>query len=314
MASAAAARMILEEVSLKLGLILLVLLVPPATALTTGCGMGFASNGHHARGPHAKDAVRPSADELAAEQRLLTQPFALAVPEDAIVRVVGPSMTCTGTVIEDDLILTAHHCLVERGAHGEFSKKLLDPASVKIELGGDYFAWGEVSTRAIIAPPCGEGGGAGDLAVIVLSRKLVGLSTMMPRLEAPPKIGEEVNPVGFGRCALSPDGIRRKERTGGAIRALTGETMHLDASVCPGDSGGPVFAKGSREIVGVVSLSAMDHDEHTRGASVMARIDSYRLVFAHARLIADGVAANELPPLECVAADTRTDAKSEKKK
>jgi hypothetical protein len=46
----------------------------------------------------------------------------------------------------------------------------------------------------------------------------------------------------------------------------------------------------------------------------MARIDSYRLVFAHARLIADGVAANELPPLECVAADTRTDAKSEKKK
>jgi hypothetical protein len=258
-------------------------------ACTTGCGMGFASRHAHAHA-HAKEAVRPSADELAAEQRLLTQPFALAVPEDAIVRVVGPSMTCTGTVIEDDLILTAHHCLVERGARGEYSKKLLDPASVKIELGGDYFAWGEVSTRAI-----------------VLSRKLVGLSTMTPRLEAAPKIGEEVNPVGFGRCALSPDGIRRKERTGGAIRALTGETMFLDASVCPGDSGGPVFAKGSREIVGVVSLSAMDHDERTRGASVMARIDAYRLVFAHARLIADGIASNELPPLECVANDTRTE-------
>jgi secreted trypsin-like serine protease len=75
--------------------------------------------------------------------------------------------------------------------------------------------------------------------------------------------------------------------------------MHLDASICPGDSGGPVFAQGSREIVGVVSLSAMDHDERTRGPSVMARIDAYRLVFAHARLIADGLAANELPPLEC---------------
>jgi V8-like Glu-specific endopeptidase len=281
-------------------------------ACTTGCGMGFAS-----RHAHVKEAVRPSADDLAAEQRLLTQPFALAMPEDAIVRVVGPSMTCTGTVIEDDLILTAHHCLVERGAHGEYSKKLLDPASVKIELGGDYFAWGEVSTRAIVAPPCGEGGGAGDLAVIVLSRKLVGLSTMTARLEAAPKIGEEVNPVGFGRCALSPDGIRRKERAGGAIRALTGETMFLDASVCPGDSGGPVFAKGTREIVGVVSLSAMDHDEKTRGASVMARIDAYRLVFAHARLIADGIASNELPPLECVANDARTERtepKPDKKK
>ena len=224
--------------------------------------------------------------------------------EDAIVRVVGPSMTCTGTVIEDDLILTAHHCLVERGPRGEFSKKLLEPSQIKIELGGDYFAWGEVSTRAIVAPPCGEGGGAGDLAVIVLSRKLVGLSTMTPRLDAPPKMGEQVNPVGFGRCALSPDGIRRKERSGGSIRALTGETMHLEASVCPGDSGGPVFAKGTREIVGVVSLSAMDHDENTRGPSVMARIDAYRLVFAHARLIADGLAPNELPPLACAGNDT----------
>ena len=259
---------------------------------TTGCGVGFASR-------HVKNPVVPSADELAAEQRLLTQPFALAMPEDAIVRVVGPSMTCTGTVIEDDLILTAHHCLVERGPRGEYSKRLLEASQIKIELGGDYFAWGEVQARAIVAPPCGEGGGAGDLAVIVLSRKLVGLSTMTPRLDSPPKIGEEVNPVGFGRCALSPDGIRRKERKGGNIRALTSETMHLEASVCPGDSGGPVFAKGTREIVGVVSLSAMDHDETTRGPSVMARIDSYRLVFAHARLISDGLAQNELPPLEC---------------
>ncbi len=258
-----------------------------------GCSVGMASK--------HRVAYQPSADELAAEQRLLTQPFALAMPEDAIVRVVGPAMTCTGTVIEDDLILTAHHCLVERGPKGEYTKKLLEPSQIKIELGGDYFAWGEVSTRAVIAPPCGQGGGAGDIAVIVLSRKLVGLSTMTPRLDSAPKLGEEVNPVGFGRCALSPDGIRRKERMGGNIRALTSETIFLDASVCPGDSGGPVFAKGTHEIVGVVSLSAMDHDERTRGPSVMARLDAYRLVFAHARMIAEGTPQNELPPLECTA-------------
>ncbi|MDB4946437.1 MAG: hypothetical protein JWP97_5971 [Labilithrix sp.] len=262
--------------------------------------LGLAATGCAAGGRSAAGRrLLPSADELFAEERLLAQPFALAVPEDAIVRVLGPSMTCTGTVIDDDLILTAHHCLVERGPKGEYEKKLLEPSQIKVELGGDYFAWGEVSARAVVAPPCGEAGGAGDLAVIVLSRKLVGLSTMTARLEAPPKIAEDVYPVGFGRCALSPDGIRRKERAGGSIRALTSETMFLDASVCPGDSGGPVFAKGTREIVGVVSLSAMDHDEHTRGPSVMARIDAYRLVFAHARLISDGVAANELPPLEC---------------
>lgn len=251
---------------------------------------------------HRKTAhvsYRPSAQEELAEQRLLAQPFALAVPEDAIVRVVGPTMTCTGTVIDDDLILTAHHCLVARGSHGEFTPKLLDAAQIHVELGGDYFAWGEVGVRHIVAPPCGESGGAGDVAVLVLTRKLIGLSTMAPRLEAPPKVGEEVYPVGFGRCALSGDAIRRKSRDGGPIRAVTGETLHVDASICPGDSGGPVFAKGSREIVGVVSLSAMDHDEHTRGPSVMARIDSHRLVFGHARMIADGASPSELPPLEC---------------
>jgi hypothetical protein len=62
-----------------------------------------------------------------------------------------------------------------------------------------------------------------------------------------------------------------------------------------------VFAKGSHEIVGIVSLSAMDHDEKTRGPSVMARVDAYRRVFEHASLIADGMAPNELPPLECSA-------------
>lgn len=267
-----------------------------AFVLTTAIA---AASGCQIQRAKATIDVRPSSREELVEQRALEPRFALAVAEDAIVRVVGPTMTCTGTLVDDDLILTAHHCLVERGPNGEFSKHLIDAAGLRVELGGDYFAWGEVGVRHIVAPPCGEGGGGGDIAVLVLTRKLIGLSTMTPRLEAPPRIGEEAHPVGFGRCALSGDAIRRKDRGGGPVRALSGETIHMGASVCPGDSGGPVFAKGTREIIGVVSLSAMDHDETTRGPSVMARIDAYRLVFAHARLIADGLAPNELPPLEC---------------
>ena len=269
------------------------------TGLAAMAGLVSATGCQTIQGTPPKIAVRPSSQEELADVRVLEKPFALAVPEDAIVRVVGPSMTCSGTVIDDDLILTAHHCLVERGSHGEFTKHLIDAGGIRVELGGDYFAWGEVGVRHIVAPPCGEGGGAGDVAVLVLTRKLIGLSPMTPRLEAPPRVGEEAYPVGFGRCALSADAIKRKGRDGGPIRALSAETLHMSASVCPGDSGGPVFAKGSREIVGVVSLSAMDHDESTRGPSVMARIDAYRLVFAHARLVADGLAPNELPPLEC---------------
>lgn len=262
--------------------------------LTTGCGPGFGRKS-------VKFAQRAASDPMAKDTRLLEQPLALALPEDAIVRLVGPSMTCSGTVIEDDMILTAHHCVVQRGPRGEFEKNLLEPSAIKVELGGDYFAWGEVGVKFVVAPDVGEKGGGGDVAVLVLTRKLVGLSTMKPRLDKAPKVGEEVQPVGFGRCALSADAIRRKDRDGGAIRAMTNETLHVEASICPGDSGGPVFAKGTRDIVGVVSTSAMDHDEKTRGPSVMARLDAYRCVFERASLLAQGWPQNELPPLDCVA-------------
>ena len=35
----------------------------------------------------------------------------------------------------------------------------------------------------------------------------------------------------------------------------------------------------------------------------MARLDAYRPVFAHAKLVADGQSPNELPPLECAESD-----------
>ena len=99
------------------------------TATLIGLALCTAACASPGFGKRAKVSLRASATELAAEERLLTQPFALAVPEDAIVRIVGPVMTCTGTVIQDDLILTAHHCLVERGPKGEFSKTLVAPRS-----------------------------------------------------------------------------------------------------------------------------------------------------------------------------------------
>jgi hypothetical protein len=249
-----------------------------------------------------QSSVRPAAkldEDTSLNPRFFQPPIALAVAEDAIVRIVGPATTCSGTLVDDDLVLTAHHCVVTLDRMGQFTPNALAPAEVHVELGGDYLPWGTVSVKAVVAPPCGERGGRGDLAVLVLSHKLIGIQPYTARLDAPPRLGETLDPAGFGRCSMSPDGIHRAVRAGGEVAGTGSGTIQMTASVCPGDSGGPVFARGSHEIVGVVSLSAMDADEHTRAASVMARVDTFRPLFAHARQIADGASESELPPLSC---------------
>jgi len=220
-------------------------------------------------------------------------------PTDAVLRLMGPSATCSGTLIESDLVLTAHHCVVERTKSGDFTSKLVPAEAMKVELGGDYLAWGSVGVKSIVAPPCGEAGGAHDVAVLVLERKLTGLATMKPRLTQPPHAGESLQPAGFGRCGLSTDAIHRATRLGGVVQEIQGETFLMQASICPGDSGGPVFSAGGDEIVGIISLAAMDADDRTRNSAMMTRIDRARPVIAQARLIGDGTSASELPPLAC---------------
>jgi Trypsin len=243
--------------------------------------------------------VRPASMQADDDIELLLAPsVGLASPGDAVVRVVGPQMTCSGTLIAEDLVLTAHHCVVERMAPGELTAKSLAPSSLQVELGGDYLPWGNVGLSAILAPTCGEAGGRGDLAVLVLERKLVGVATLALR-EEPPRAGELVYTEGFGRCALSPEGIRRREREGGAIASVSRGAFEVQASVCPGDSGGPVFDPRTHEVVGVVSLSAMDYDEGTRGRSVFTRVDEMPKLVAYARLVADGADPGDLPPLSC---------------
>ncbi|HEX8794254.1 MAG TPA: S1 family peptidase [Polyangiaceae bacterium] len=245
--------------------------------------------------PDVRPASRAAQDDL---DLLGAPPAALASPDDAVVRVVGPQMTCSGTLIDEDLVLTAHHCVVERDARGGFTPKLVASGAVQVELGGDFLPWGNVGLRAILAPSCGEAGGKGDIAVLVLERKLVGMATIGVTDEVP-HAGEGVYPQGFGRCALSDEGIRRREREGGTVMAVSPGTFEAQASICPGDSGGPVLDVRTHEVVGVVSLSAMDHDETTRARSVFARVDQAPKLVAYARLVADGADPADMPDLSC---------------
>jgi hypothetical protein len=214
--------------------------------------------------------------------------------EEAIVRVVG-AVSCTGTVIAPDLVLTAHHCVSDRDEAGHVLERDMEAKKVKVELGGDDLPWATVGVKAIVSPACGYVRGDGDIAILVLTRELVGWPTLTARLHEPPRVDEPVTPLGFGRCAHTGGPIRRHVRDGGPILAVGGGVFKGEASICPGDSGGPVLDQ-KREIVGVVSAAIMDTDAKTRDPAYFARIDKFSSLFENAREIANGVEPNALPP------------------
>lgn len=256
--------------------------------------LGLASTGCFMR-PSFVEEPTPAAEDDANSRPFLAPLMLTEDPaQDAIVRVVG-SVSCSGTLIAEDLVLTAHHCVVEHGPDGKAIARDLPAESVHVELGGDDLPWGDVGVRALVTPACGYEQGDGDLAILVLERKLVGISTSAPRINEPPEMDEEVSPWGFGRCAMSSRTVRRENRPGGKIDRIVDGVFSADASICPGDSGGPVLDR-KREVVGVISASVMDTDARTRGRSHFARLDKYQQLFSAAQEIASGRSASELPP------------------
>lgn len=222
----------------------------------------------------------------------------LSTKDDYVVRLVVGSVTCSGALIEDDRVLTAHHCVSRRSRHGEMLPSHVEPEEIRVELGGEDLPWGEASVRAIVTPTCGHAAGDGDVAVLVLDRRLIGMETRPARIDSGPILKESIEPIGFGRCALSSDALHRRKRPATLVDTVSESRFRADASICPGDSGGPVMSK-SGEIVGVISAAVMDANEATAGRAEFTRLDRFRALFARAEAVAQGQSLAELPPVDC---------------
>jgi V8-like Glu-specific endopeptidase len=202
-------------------------------------------------------------------------------------------------LIAPDLILTAHHCVSVRDGKGRILAADLDPERLSVELGSGHFPWAVLPVRAVVTPACGHAAGNGDLAILVLKKQLRGIRTVQPALDREPQEGDQVSHVGFGRCALSEDGIYLKHRASGYVDWVTKTGFRVNVPLCPGDSGGPVFLHSSDVLVGVVSAGAMDGNELTPDRVEYARLDPFRSLFANAARVAAGTPLSELPPVDC---------------
>jgi hypothetical protein len=184
---------------------------------------------------------------------------------------------CTGTLVADDVVLTAAHCVQD------WYGNPIHPSQVRFALGEDALdPVAVINVDAVAAHPGYQGDAIHDVGVLLLE---VGVSTLsLDVLPIPPNrrdlgsafVDERVQNVGYGDTESSDDNSRRFWTTEPvtAVRpneyTVFGGGSPQGSSVCYGDSGGPglyLFDGNALAVIGTVSWgdpSCMDYDHFAR--------------------------------------------------
>ena len=191
----------------------------------------------------------------------------------------GPRLTCTGTLIAPDVVLTAAHCMFFLGRRlpGFVREPRVAAATPETT---------EPASRVVIHPQFVVQADSGvplhDLALVLLARPLRGVAP--EKLLSKPEsatiaIGNAVDLVGYGRMthATQVDGTKNRGRSK-LVDTRSFEWVigaPSEPQNCDGDSGGPAFVTiaGKRRLMGIASRSFDDKAPCVSG-TIHARPDA----------------------------------------
>lgn len=192
----------------------------------------------------------------------------------------GDTLWCTATLIAPNLVITAMHCVatVSDNANcstdGELASGSVDglfgdpflPSNITIHVGS-----GEEEPVAALGTKIFTTGAVAickdDLAAVALDRELTSVPSAALRLGRGNQRGEAIRIVGFGGTEDGSTGVRKTrddlkiQLLGDSEYAQSNDSIPpntfatIGASVCNGDSGGPVFTT-KNAVTGIVSHGA----------------------------------------------------------
>jgi hypothetical protein len=217
-----------------------------------------------------------------------SQPAVATTQERALVHVHTPTRVCSGVVVAPRVVVTAHQCV-----DGVGPLAIAPSVEFYVELATSTLTWTKRKVTFAVAPACGWHDL--DVVALVLAESVDGVHPLRVMTSPPP--GENMQALGFGRCAGETRGL--SNRTGQLLRRDS-DALVVDVALCRGDVGGPLVDPSSADLYGVISHQD-DPDDTAHRTTTIIRLDTTpaRALVAQAESLAQMPDSTKLAPVTC---------------